>query len=90
MPQMIVERIYRAPFRDTIIERLRDTVDGTICFLYLPISAPYSAVPSQGYAQYGPNAIGSISCVHPTQVLQLWEGNAPPPVQAPSSPPVRR
>lgn len=86
-PTMLLEKIFRGPLRDTIIQRWRDPVDGTVCFLYLPISSPLTSPPSgQAYAQYGPNQIGSISCVHPTQVLQLWQGAAPPPVPAPVSP----
>ena len=46
-----------------MIQRLRDPVDGTICYLYLPISAPHSPVTSTGFVQYGPNAIGSINCM---------------------------
>jgi hypothetical protein len=42
---------------------LRDPVDGTICYLYLPISAPHSPVTSTGFVQYGPNVIGSINCM---------------------------
>ena len=86
-PTMLLEKIYRGPLRDTIVQRWRDPVDGTVCFLYLPISAPMTPAPSgQAYLQYGPNQIGSISCVHPTQVLQLWQGPTPPPVPAPVSP----
>jgi hypothetical protein len=32
--------------------------------------------------QYGANQIGGISCIHPTQVLQLWQGGSAPPVPA--------
>ena len=86
-PTMLLEKIFRGPLRDTIIQRWRDPVDGTVCFLYLPISAPIIPPPAgQAYAQYGGNQIGSISCVHPTQVLQLWQGATPPPVPAPVAP----
>jgi hypothetical protein len=37
--------------------------DGTICYLYLPISAPHSPPTETGFVQYGPNTIGSINCV---------------------------
>ena len=85
-PTMILEKVYRGPLRDTIIQRWRDPVDGSVCFLYTPISTPMLPQPSDGYMQYGPNAIGSISCIHPTQVLQFWQGgNTPPPVPAPAS-----
>jgi hypothetical protein len=45
-----------------VIQRLRDPVDGTICYLYLPISAPHSPAGATGFVQYGNNIIGSISC----------------------------
>ena len=88
---MLLEKIYRGPLRDTIIQRWRDPIDGTVCFLYLPISAPLTPPPAgQAYVQYGPNQVGSISCTHPTQVLQLWQGGTtPPPVPGPTAPPKR-
>jgi hypothetical protein len=83
-PTMLLEKVYRGPLRDTIIQRWRDPIDGSVCFIYLPISAPLLPQPADGYAQYGPNQIGSISCIHPTEVLQLWQGgSSPPPVPAP-------
>jgi hypothetical protein len=85
-PTMLLEKIYRGPLRDTIVQRWRDPIDGSVCFLYIPISTPMLPQPAEGYMQYGPNQIGSISCVHPTQVLQLWQGSTtPPPVPAPST-----
>jgi hypothetical protein len=84
-PTMLLEKVYRGPLRDTIIQRWRDPIDGTVCFLYIPISTPLLPPPAQGYVQYGPNQIGSVSCVHPTQVLQLWQGATPPPVPAPAT-----
>ena len=60
---MQIERQFAGPLQDTVIQRLRDPVDGTICYLYLPISAPHSPVTSTGFVQYGPNAIGSINCM---------------------------
>ena len=64
---MILERQFAGPLQDTVIQRLRDPVDGTICYLYLPISAPHSPTTATGFVQYGPNTIGSINCVpgHP-------------------------
>ena len=86
-PTMLLEKVYRGPLRDTIIQRWRDPIDGSVCFLYLPISAPFAPPSQSGYAQYGPNQIGSISCTHPTQVVQIMPGNAasPPPAAAPSA-----
>ena len=83
---MLLEKVYRGPLRDTIIQRWRDPIDGSVCFLYIPISTPLLPVPAEGYMQYGPNQIGSISCIHPTQVLQLWQGGGtPPPVPGPAT-----
>jgi hypothetical protein len=84
-PTMLLEKIYRGPLRDTIIQRWRDPIDGSVCFVYMPISTPLLPPPAEGYVQYGPNQIGSISCIHPTQVLQLWQGGAPPPVSGPAT-----
>src|SRR3990170_2234904 len=63
LPKMILERQFAGPLQDTVIQRLRDPVDGTICYLYLPISAPHSPTTATGFVQYGPNTIGSINCV---------------------------
>ena len=80
---MLLEKVSIAgPLRDTIIQRWRDPIDGSVCFVYLPISAPLLPQPADGYVQYGPSQIGSISCIHPTQVLQLWQGEGAPPVPA--------
>jgi hypothetical protein len=71
-PPMILEQVYRAPLRDTIIQRWRDPANSIICYLYVPISTPFAqAQPGIGFAQYGANNIGSISCVNPTQLVQL-------------------
>jgi hypothetical protein len=63
LPKMLLERQFAGPLQDTVIQRLRDPVDGTICYLYLPISAPHSPTTATGFVQYGPNTIGSINCV---------------------------
>ena len=65
LPKMVLERQFAGPLQDTVIQRLRDPVDGTICYLYLPISAPHSPTTATGFVQYGPNIIGSINCVPP-------------------------
>lgn len=62
-PRMTIERQYAGPLTDTLIQRLRDPLDGSICYLYLPISAGHSEKTESGYVQYGPNTIGSISCM---------------------------
>jgi hypothetical protein len=62
MPRMLLERQFAGPLQDTIIQRWRDPVDGTVCYIYLPASASHSAPAAGGYVQYGPNTIGSLSC----------------------------
>jgi hypothetical protein len=86
LPTMLLEKMYRGPLRDTVIQRWRDPIDGSVCYLYIPISAPLLPPTADGYVQYGPNQIGSISCIHPTQVLQLWQGGGAPPVPPPREP----
>lgn len=63
LPRMQLERQFAGPLQDTIIQRWRDPVDGTICYIYLPITAPHSPPTQSGYVQYGANIIGSISCM---------------------------
>lgn len=76
--------------RDTVIQRWRDPVDGSVCHRNIPISAPLLP-PAQngGFAQYGPNTIGSISCSHPTQVVQLVAATPAPQAPPPSPQPAR-
>jgi hypothetical protein len=62
LPRMQLERQFAGPLQDTIVQRWRDPVDGTVCYIYLPITAAHSAPTAAGFVQYGPNAIGSISC----------------------------
>jgi hypothetical protein len=63
LPKMQLERQFSGPLQDTVIQRLRDPVDGTVCYLYLPISVQHSPTTATGFVQYGPNGTGSISCV---------------------------
>lgn len=63
LPKMVLERQFAGPLQDTVIQRLRDPVDGTVCYVYLPISAPHSPTTATGFVQYGPNVIGSINCL---------------------------
>ena len=65
MPRMQLERQFAGPLQDTIIQRWRDPVDGMICYIYLPITASHTPPTQSGYVQYGPNTIGSISCIRP-------------------------
>jgi hypothetical protein len=61
-PRMTLQAQYAGPLVGTIIQRWRDPVDGTTCYIYLPIVAKHTPAPS-GYVEYGSNAIGSISCM---------------------------
>jgi hypothetical protein len=63
LPHMQLERQFAGPLQDTVIQRLRDPGDGTICYLYLPISAPHTPITATGFVQYGPNIIGTINCI---------------------------
>jgi hypothetical protein len=65
LPRMVLERQFAGPLQDTIVQRWRDPVDGTICYIYLPITAAHSPPTQSGYVQYGANTIGSISCAMP-------------------------
>ena len=62
LPRMQLERQFAGPLQDTIVQRWRDPVDGTVCYIYLPITAAHSAPTASGFVQYGANTIGSIAC----------------------------
>lgn len=63
LPRMQVVAQYGGPLQDTLIQRLRDPVDGTTCYLYLPIAVHHTPPGAEtGYVEYGANTIGSISC----------------------------
>ena len=82
MPRMQLEQQFAGPLQDTIIQRWRDPADGTVCYIYLPITAPHSPPVPSGYVQYGANAIGSISCTAPPAPTTAQTKAAPPAVQA--------
>jgi hypothetical protein len=95
LPRMQLERQFAGPLRDTLIQRWRDPVDGTICYLYLPIVGAHSAPTASGYVEYGANTIGSISCSFApgAGVPQARDARpSPPPTArpspAPASPPL--
>src|SRR5262249_4319259 len=77
LPRMQLERQFAGPLQDTVIQRWRDPVDGTVCYIYLPITAPHSPPQANGYVQYGSNTIGSLSCV---------AGLRPPPAASKAAP----
>jgi hypothetical protein len=63
LPRMQVIAQFGGPLQDTLIQRLRDPVDGTTCYLYLPIAVHHTPPgPETGYVEYGANSVGSISC----------------------------
>jgi hypothetical protein len=61
-PRMQMQGQFAGPLQGTVIQRWRDPIDGTICYLYMPMVVQHSPAPS-GYVQYGSNSIGSISCM---------------------------
>ena len=63
LEHMQLQAQYAGPLKDTVIQRWRDPVDGTICYLYLPILVQHSPPTPMGLVQYGANGIGSISCL---------------------------
>jgi hypothetical protein len=63
LPRMQLERQFAGPLQDTIIQRWRDPGDGTVCYIYLPITAAHTPPTQNGFVQYGANGIGTISCV---------------------------
>jgi hypothetical protein len=100
LPRMQLERQFGGPLQDTLIQRWRDPVDGTICYIYLPITAAHSPPTASGYVQYGPNTIGSMSCLAaapaaaargaggpPATTSRPGAGTATRPSPSPASPP---
>lgn len=62
-PHMELQAQYAGPLQDTIVQRWRDPIDGTICYLYLPILVHHSPPTPSGFVEYGSNGVGSISCM---------------------------
>jgi hypothetical protein len=60
--RMRLEAQYPGPLQDTTIERWSDPVDGTICYIYMPIAVPHTQGPA-GMVQYGAVNLGTISCL---------------------------
>ena len=65
LPRMELQAQYAGPLQDTVIQRLRDPVDGTICYVYLPVVVHHTPVNELGYLEYGANHIGTVSCYAP-------------------------
>lgn len=70
MPRMELEWQYAGPLRDTVIQRWRDPVGGGVCYIYLPVIASHSPPMPNGFVQYGPNGIGTISCLAAPQQVE--------------------
>jgi hypothetical protein len=93
MPRMQLEQQFAGPLKDTVIQRWRDPSAGTLCYMYLPIVAAHTPPTAAGYVQYGPNAIGSISCFEPTTAASAPKtppakpAARPPAARAPATPP---
>jgi hypothetical protein len=85
MPKMQLEQQFSGPLQDTAIQRWRDPQSGLLCYIYLPFTAQHSPPAGNGYVQYGPNAIGSISCLEQTKAAA-----AVAPAAKPSAPPTKR
>ena len=62
MKYMQLQAEYKGPLQDTVIQRWRDPLDGTVCYIYLPVVVQHSPPTAVGAVQYGSNNIGSISC----------------------------
>lgn len=63
LPRMQVIAQFGGPLQDTLIQRLRDPIDGTTCYVYLPIAVHHTPPDADtGYVEYGANTVGSISC----------------------------
>ena len=62
LPRMALEGQYNGPLQDTLIQRWRDPVDGTVCYVYLPVTVKHDKTPT-GFVGYGNNTIGSITCL---------------------------
>ena len=58
---MRLEAQFPGPLKDTTVERWRDPVDGSVCYIYLPIAVAHGEGPN-GFVQYGAANIGTISC----------------------------
>ena len=65
---LVLDAQFSGPFKDTIIQRWIDVSAGSICYLYIPVSVPALPQPqttssNEQVRVYGPNGIGSISCI---------------------------
>jgi hypothetical protein len=87
MPRMQIEQQFAGPLKDTAIQRWRDPQTNVLCYVYLPFTAAHSAPTATSYVQYGPNSIGSISCVGPQPAAAPAVARPPSPAPKRGSPP---
>ena len=62
LPRMALEGQFNGPIQDTLIQRWRDPIDGTVCYIYMPVTVQHEPTPT-GFVGYGANTIGSITCL---------------------------
>jgi len=86
LPRMLLERQFAGPLQDTIVQRWRDPADGTICYIYLPITAEHTPPTPSGFVRYGANVIGSLSCFAPPPSAAAKRQPPPAPAGAPRHP----
>jgi hypothetical protein len=84
MQRMTLEAEFAGPLKDTTIQRWHDPATDMFCYLYVPFTAQHSPPAQNGYVVYGPNTIGSISCVpgHLAGVAAASPKAAPPTAKA--------
>lgn len=59
-----LEKTFPGPFRDTVIQRIVDQKNNIVCYLYIPVVAEALKPATEKTPRiYGPNSIGSISCL---------------------------
>lgn len=68
-PPMELQGQFAGPLQGTVIQRWRDPVDGTICYIYSPMVVHHNPAPA-GNVEYGSNTVGSISCIHDPSVKE--------------------
>jgi hypothetical protein len=61
--RMTLKAQFAGPLKDTVVQRWEDPATGNNCYIYLPVVVQHSAPTPTGFVQYGPNGIGSISCL---------------------------
>jgi len=81
---MELQAQYQGPFEDTVIQRWRDPVDGSVCYLYIPAQVSREPREDSPFLDYGSNNIGSISCITQQMALRSVPAQQAPQQQQPS------